>query len=90
METSVQREFTAHGIKGECGHITFEPYSPTVRVPTSLKTVFMGLGQMATGSQLNQLIATCDNKVKDGKVTFTRHGGYIGDAPVLNFMMFGW
>ena len=90
MESGVQREFQAHGIKGETGHITFSPNSQTVQVPVGFKTCFMGMGQMATGDSLYSLICTCDNKVIDGKVTFTRHGSYFGDSPVMNYIIFGW
>ena len=90
MQIGVQRSFNAHGIKGECGHVTFDAGSPIVLVPTALKTIFMGMGQMQTGEQLSQLICTCSNKVVDGKVEFKRHGGYLGDAPTLNYILFGW
>ena len=59
-------------------------------MPTALKTVFMGIGQMQTGEHLNQLICTFSNKVIDGKVEFRRHGGYFGDAPVCNYVLLGW
>lgn len=90
MQSGVQRSFTAHGIKGECGHITFEPLSATVLVPTALKTIFMGMGQMQTGEQLNQLICTCSNEIVNGKVEFKRHGSYLSDAPTMNYILFGW
>jgi len=90
MQAELQRCFSAHGVKGECGCVKFDIGSRTVDVPVIVKTVFMGFGQMETGDCLNSLVCTCENKVKDGKVTFTRHGGFYNDSPKMNFLVLGW
>jgi len=90
MQTGMQRSFSAHGVKGECGCVRFEAGSRTIKVPVMAKTIFMGFGQTKTGDCLNSLVCTCDNSVVDGKTTFTRHGGYYGDDPEMNFLILGW
>lgn len=86
----MQRHFEAHGIKGECGCVQFDEDSRVIDIPVMVKTIFMGFGQMETGEGLNSLICTCENKVVDGKVTFTRHGGFYKDSPKMNFLILGW
>ena len=90
MQIGVQRSFTAHGAKGECGWVSFEPNSRTVSVPVSFKTIFMGIGQMQTGDSFDSFFCTCANEVVDGRVTFTRHGGVYNDGSKMNFVMYGW
>ena len=90
MQAEMQRNFSAHGVKGECGCVQFKAGSQTVSVPVMVKTVFMGFGQMETGDCLNSLVCTCENKIVDNRVTFTRHGGFYGDSPKMNFLILGW
>ena len=90
MQSGLQRCFSAHGVKGECGHVQFEKGERTVEVPVMVRTVFMGFGQMETGDSLNSIVCTCENEVVNGKVTFTRHGGFYQDSPKMNFLILGW
>ena len=91
MQSGAQRHFEPHGIKGECGHVSFSPNSDTVRVPVGFRTVFSAVGTLdGRIPVLQQAACTCDRKVVDGKVTFRRHGAYLGDAPTMNFIIYGW
>lgn len=91
MQIGAQRQFEAHGIKGECGHISFSPNSDTVEVPVGIRTIFSAIGALDGALPImGQVTCTCDRKVVDGKLTFKRHGGYICDAPTMNYQILGW
>lgn len=93
FDLDTQRSFSMHGLKGECGRITFTADSATVEVPTALNTIFMGLGVMETDTTdgNHSLVCSQDRTISTaGAVTFTRHSPYIGDAPVMSYILLGW
>lgn len=85
-----QRSFAAHGIKGECGHVTIPVGSASVEVPVNVKTVFMGLGMAKSHKTDEAVICSCNNKVIDSKVIFKREGPHLNDKATLNYLIFGW
>jgi len=85
-----QRCFAAHGIKGECGHITFPADCASIEVPVAVKTVFMGMGIAVTPNTLEAAICSCSNEVKNGKVVFRKHGPHLNDEATLNYQIYGW
>lgn len=93
FDLDTQRTGAAHGLKIECGHVTFTADATTLEVPTTLSTVFMGFGIIKTDTTdgNHSLVCSCDNSVSTaGAVTFRRHAQYFGDAPVMNYILIGW
>jgi len=75
----------------EAGHLTFQPNEVDLKVPTMLKTIFSAQGTLQTESALwSNPVCTCDNEVKDGKVTFRRLGPICSRAAVMNYLLAGW
>lgn len=93
FDLDTQRTGAAHGLKLEVGHVTFSADTRTVEVPTTLNTVFMGIGvcEIDTTGGTNSLICNTDRTVSSaGAVTFQRNGPYIGDTPVMDYILVGW
>lgn len=94
FDLDTQRFATMHGLKYECGNVTFSSGSATKEVPTGLHTVFSGgatLKKSTSNELTHSVVAACDNEVSSaGAVTFTRIGPYIEDAPSFNYWLMGW
>ncbi|MHC4061879.1 MAG: hypothetical protein ACYSR6_09775 [Planctomycetota bacterium] len=89
-----QRFATMHGLKFECGHVTFAADSATLEVPTGLNTVFAGgasLKKSTSDAITHGSVGVFDNEVSTaGAVTLTRITPYLADAPTYNYWLMGW
>jgi len=93
FDLDTQRVASAHGLKIECGHVTFTADSATLEVPTTMNTVFSAFGVIETDTTdgNHSLVCSQDRSVSSaGAVTFRRHAQYLGDAPVMDYFIFGW
>ena len=69
----------------EYGTIDFVTSGVTVEVPTRLNTVCMSIGTVTD----DILVATCDNAITSGAVTFTRAAGGTSAAQ-LQYVLGGY
>lgn len=89
-----QRSAQMHGLKFECGAVTFTAGSVTLEVPTGLNTVFAGgasIKKATTHNRTYGVVGVFDNAVSTaGAVTLTRIAQYLADAPTYNYWLMGW
>ena len=94
FDLDTQRSAQMHGLKYECGYVTFTAGSATLEVPTGLTTVFSGgatIKKPTTHNRTFGSVAVFDNQCSSaGSVTLRRVAQYLGDAPTYNYWLMGW
>lgn len=94
FDLDTQRSAQMHGLKYECGAVTFATTSATLEVPTGLNTIFAGgasIKKSTTHNKTYGVVGVFDNQVSSaGAVTLTRIAQYLGDTPTYNYWLMGW
>ncbi len=90
-----QRHVSVGGANIEFGTATFVADTATVDIPTLFSRVIGGVGSVRpgtseTGTLTHSHMIFCDRTITNGQVTWHRKGDYIGDAPVIDYIMWGY